>query len=498
MSSDVIHETVIRDILDVVDDVRKSDYIKGMRANDSFKSISNASDALTLVFPVLTSRNISVENATMIAKAVERKAVSMLQMLFSAINITNGTNGIEYLKKFHTNLQLDDRVTVDGFISFMDKFATVLADESGQYGPMGSRRFLNEYNKIKEDLKHNIDYVLPESMNEISLSDYKMVYSKSLGKDVVLQIHEVKKGNTNGNASTAGNGKGSYHNSRNVNSNNKSSNNTNNSNNIMATSNSNNKSVTNNYYGSGGGRVYFDDNEENPVDYKQAKYYSDVIKNQLLDSDVKKANELVPTMMVINFVTNADTNPVQNSLVIGVKAKVYPIDSKDMIERLYSKNVDNNGFLKFVRATTREISFVKDFLFAIDKAKIDALSTSRKGSSSKLWKILERRTLKSRIRRALGQPNDASAISTLVISQEEVEYLKKVYNVHVDIPAVIRPIMEAYNLMAVCIVDELNEVANFIYDTGNDVYERVAFRSLERESADNDFRKMITLMTKMR
>ena len=52
--------------------------------------------------------------------------------------------------------------------------------------------------------------------------------------------------------------------------------------------------------------------------------------------------------------------------------------------------------------------------------------------------------------------------------------------------------------MAVCIVDELNEIANFIYDTGNDVYEQVAFRSLERESADNDFKKMVTLMTKMR
>ena len=168
------------------------------------------------------------------------------------------------------------------------------------------------------------------------------------------------------------------------------------------------------------------------------------------------------------------------------------------MERIYSKNSDRNGFLKFIRATTREISFVKDFLFAIDKAKIDALSTSKRGSSNKIWKILERRTLKSRVRRALGQPNDASAISTLVISQEEVEYMKKQYNVNVENPRVMRGIMESYNLMGAVIVDELNEVCDFLFDTGNDVYEKVAFRSLERESADNDFRKMITLMTKMR
>lgn len=485
MTNDTIHETVIRDILDVVDDVRKSDYIKGMRSNDSFKSIANASDALTLVFPVLTSRNIGIENATMIAKAVERKAVSMLQMLFSAINITNGTNGIDYLRKFHTNLQLDDKITVDGMMSFMDKLALAIQDESSlEFGSMGKRQFLNEYNRVKEDFKQNINYILPESLNNVSLSDYKMVYSKALGENVVMQILEKK--TSSGSASTSG-GKKVYNTMNNNAYDNK-----------RYTTKTNTTINNNHYYGSGGGRVYFDDNEENPIDYKAAKNYSDTIKNQLLDSDVKKANELVPTMMVINFVTNADTDPVQSSLVIGVKAKVYPIDSKDMIERIYSKNVDNNGFLKFVRATTREISFVKDFLFAIDKAKIDALSTSKKGSSSKLWKILERRTLKSRVRRALGQPNDASAISTLVISQEEVEYLKKVYNVFIDIPAVIRPIMESYNLMAVCIVDELNEIANFIYDTGNDVYEQVAFRSLERESADNDFKKMVTLMTKMR
>ena len=168
------------------------------------------------------------------------------------------------------------------------------------------------------------------------------------------------------------------------------------------------------------------------------------------------------------------------------------------MERLYSRNQDNNGFLKLIRATTREISFFKDFIFAIDKAKIDALSSSRRGSSSKVWKILERRSLKSRIRRGLRQPNDASAISTLVVSQEEVEFLKKNYNVHIDNPRVIRPIMEAYNLMGVVIVNELDETCSFIFDTGSDVYEKVAFRSLEREDKDNDFKKMINLMTKMR
>lgn len=432
MSNDIIHETVIRDVIEIMNDVHKSEVIKGIRANDSFKSISHASDALTLVFPVITSRTISVENATMIAKAVERKAVSMLQMLFSAINVNDTNNGLDYLKKFHTNLKLDDKVTVDSFMSLMDNLILQAADE----GAMPTSEFMRQYQIMKEDFKYGINYILPEPLNPISLEEYKLVYSSYTGNQSV--IHEAPP-------------------------------------------------------------IDIDYDEElSDLDYRGSRYHVDILRNQLMDSDVKKANELVPTIMIVNFITNTDGVPIDNRLVIGVKAKVYPVDSKDMIERLYSKNQDNNGFLKFIRATTREISFVKDFLFAIDKAKIDALSTSRRGSSSKLWKILERRSLKSRIRRTLGQPNDASAISTLVISQEEVEYLKKAYNVYIDNPRVIRPIMEAYNFMAVCIVDELNEVANFIYDTGNDVYERVSFRSLERESSDNDFKKMVTLMTKMR
>ena len=201
--------------------------------------------------------------------------------------------------------------------------------------------------------------------------------------------------------------------------------------------------------------------------------------------------------MIVNFTSvNYDT-PIQDQMVIGVKAKIYPVDSVDILNRITIKNQDNNGMLKFVRATTREISFVKDFMFAIEKAKIDALSQSKRGSSSKLWKILERRAVKSKFRRTLGHTNDASAISTLVLSQEEVEYLKKTENIDIENPSVIRPIMESYNLMGVCIVDESMEVAKFIFDTGDDIYESLSFSHLERENNNGMDRKVINLMTKM-
>lgn len=455
MNCDVIHETVIRDIMDIVHDVKNSEGLKGLRGRGtSFKSIANASSNLTLVFPVVVSRNVSVENAAMVVKAMERKAVSMLQMLFSAMCITDNDNGLDYLSKFHTNLKINDKVTVDGFIDAMDKF--VLSNESVTISD------IEMYEKAKQDLK-NLDFVLPENVNEVSLGDFKV--ENFFGEEAVVL---EKKGGV-----TVKMDPGS----------------------IVVNSSPNVQQPAvhiSNVIPSGGNRNGFSGN-------RTLKDEQEYFKNQILDSDVKKANELMPTMMTVNFITTGDSmEPVSTHMVIGVKAKMYAVDSTDMLNRIIIKNQDKNGLLKLVKATTREISFVRDFLLAIDKAKIDALSQSKRGSSSKLWKILERRALKSKVRRNLGMVNDASAITTMVITQEEVEYLKKTESIDIENPAVIRPIMEAYNLMGFCIVDETIEVCKFIFDTGDDIYESVSFGHLERETNDGGYKKVINMMTKMR
>jgi len=423
MGCEIVHETIIRDVIDIISDVKNSEAIAGItNRKGSFRSIAQASSNLTLVFPVGASRNTSIDNSAMATKAVERKAMTMLQMLFSAINITTAKDAIEYISQFHTNLKIDDSMNVDQFMNALDKFV-ITAQESGVQAITDSIL----YEQVKKDIK-NLSYVLPDSISESSIGDFKIYPESVMGKNTIIQ----------------------------------------------------------------------EDTYKDRQNYTSSlKNMNDVFKTQLLDSDVKKANELIPSMMVINFVSQDSGQAIAQQAVIGVKAKLYPIDSADILNRIIVKNEDNNGFLKLIRATTREISFCRDFLFALDKAKVDALSQSKKGSSSKLWKILERRGTKSKIRRVLGQTNDASAITTLLISQEEVEYLKKTENINIESPKVIRPIMEAYNLMGVCIMDESMEVAKFIFDTGDDIYEHVSFSQLERESGDNSYKKVINLMTKM-
>ena len=218
-------------------------------------------------------------------------------------------------------------------------------------------------------------------------------------------------------------------------------------------------------------------------------------KDPWVNTNMEKANELLPTMLVVNFYSPNLNEPI--TATIGIKAKVYQIPSDQIMSRLLVRNRDNQGFHNFLRAATREISFIKDFALAVDKAKIDALSSSNRGSDSKIWKLLERRAIKSKIRRGLGMKNDATAITTIAITQNEVELMKKEYNVDISQIPIIKPIMDAYNLMGFVIIDPDVESMKFLYDDGSNNFDTLSFTSLERDSKDSGYKKIINLMTKM-
>lgn len=428
-----IHETVLRDVLDILMDLKDQDEIQIFANKDKvFKSAASAAKDLTLVFPVLCSKNVTIDNASMVTKAIERKAATLLQLLFTAHSITDKTSGVEFIKQFHTNVDFGSNdFSVDKFVNAIDVIASM--DEASIELPFNALQMLQE--SVKQQ-----GIVLDESLNPVSLMEYKVSPANYRGEKIIQEAPLVT---------------GTK----------------------LASS-----------------RDPFGDLKN----YSTAQKDLILARNDnWLPTDVKKANELVPTMMTVNFfVTKGDNLEAIGNVVIGIKAKLYPVDSQDIMNHVTSKVADNNWLHSLIRATTKEISFWKDFVFALDKAKLDALSNSKRGSASKMWKVLERRALKSRIRRGTSTINDALAISTLVISQEEVEMLKKFNNINIEQPKVVRVLMEAYNLMSVVIVDEAMEVCKFVFDTGDDTYETIAFNLLEREASDNTYKKIVNLMTK--
>ena len=482
MGYNAIHETVVSDIFETIKDGIRiaGDAVnpKTARVRNS-RSLARATSGLTLAFPVICTNTLPIETASMVAKAIERKNVTMLQMAFSAYNITNATDAVAHISKFHQNLNLS-KMDLDKFMDAME-----MLGESSYIYP-------EEMRAIAEDCKRNLNYVLNNSINETSLLEYSEITRYGQKKVIKEAIQKPQKYGPNGDKE-------------------------------YTDDEINKAAYDRTFYGLGkdDARYYLSrKDKEDQFDKRQSqqqKFHDDEMDNEnikqrqnavdsqrqqfiamLMQSDVKKANEMQPTMMLVNFYVNdrdRDLNVAQQ-FVCGVKSKLYAVESSDIINKIITKHVDSDILLKLVKVSTREISFVKDFLLGLDEARLDALSKSRKGSASRIFKALERRAIKGKIRRSLRMENSAKAISTLVISAEEAEELKKYENIDIYQPRTIVPIMEKLNLLYFVVVDTTAESVNIITD-GETEYESYSFTSLERESSDAAYKKVVNLITKV-
>jgi hypothetical protein len=451
-----LHETVVRDVFDVLKDMKDIDQVEWIRRGNDVGSIARRSSNLILVFPVLTSTSISIGTATMIQKAIERKCVALLQILFSSIQFCEDAENIqEYIKKFHRNLNTG--TTFDDMISVLDD---MIKDESVLITDADA------YNMVKEDMK-NINYVLSTDLNPIGINEYKYISDVRGNRSIFCEAKER----------------------------------------VVATD-------AGEKYATLFAKMVNDkiapvmkqnaDNATTDKNYAQSKdvaavqkNYSDFFKNQITSTEINKANELMPTTMIVNFITVKDGVKIIQNGVIGVKAKLYPVDSMDIIDRISDKYNSSNTLFNLIRATTREISFFRDFLFAIDNAKLDAIRISKNSNSARLFRLLERRAVKNKYTQLLRK-NDASPITSLIMSQEEVEYLLKYFNLDMNKTAVAAKILESYNLMDIVIADEGLELAKFLYDDGSNMYEILPFDALQKEAKDNSYKKVVNLLNKMR
>ena len=85
----------------------------------------------------------------------------------------------------------------------------------------------------------------------------------------------------------------------------------------------------------------------------------------------------------------------------------------------------------------------------------------------------------------------------MVLSENDADYLKKVNNVDILEVRNARKILDSYNFMCICILNQSTEVASILYDTGDDTYEMIPFSGLEREASDNSYKKMVNLLSKV-
>ena len=399
-----IQESILSDIINVYDNVTADDFsldkLLPTQAGGykSFKSINSATKDLVLTFPVMFSRNMELATAELIARALEAKYANLVKMLLTAMAITNATDAIDYVKNIHSNMQFNNGIDVDDYLTINNK----LAKESG-----AMTMFTPGIKAVYENYKHSLKHSLPIANQIISEADSKRDDSKSgKGKDVKP------------------------------------------------------------------GSIKFDQDK------------------------LDKVNQQMPLMMKVNFISKATGRPITTSAYLGIKCKLFDVTGLDIIQRIVSKNSSAISLFNFIRATSQEIGFWRDFVFALSKAKVDAISNARNGSSSKMWKALEQRATKSKLNQFFRQKNDATAITSLLVTTDEVEELKKNNDIDLSKSNVARKIMSDYNLLCIGIVDETTESVALIFDTGDDEYELVRFKSLKKDK-DMDAKQIVNLLTKM-
>ena len=390
-----IHETVISDLgklfekFDGIDIIKKT--FGSNKGNiNSASSIAKAASNLVLTFPVLVDESVSLNTAQLLTRAIEGKALVMLQLLFSAISVQSlkdDETAFDVIGKIHKNLNSDD---IEDYIQRMETMAT---------------------NESYEALDHLMKTIREEN---IAIDTYT-----------------------------------------------------------------------------------FNENYPAPIDEaSDAKTMKDVNRNggfvaDIKDTDIKKVNNMMPSVLVVKL-HNKNSN-ITTNVAVGVKAKIQYVPQDEVIYRISSKNKDKNMLFNFIRSTTREISFLKDFLFALDKAKLDAIKIQK--SSNSVWKILERRAVRNRVR-MFNNDGGYGGIVSLVISADTLATLNKEYDFKASISEV-ENLISQYNLLAFFVADDVNERATYLFDDASRQFTTVSYTALEKTDS-KDYKKIINLLVGQR
>ena len=216
---------------------------------------------------------------------------------------------------------------------------------------------------------------------------------------------------------------------------------------------------------------------------------------QLSPNDVKKSNELVPTTLILKLSLQDKNGNISGTteLVIGVKCVIHPVKSEEMIANL--SNINRGKLFNFIRWTSGEISFFKDFLFNIGEIKTDVVNRSK--GASRWWITLKRRADLARVGKRLFSNKSILPNATIICSMNEVEFLKANKNIDLLDQFYIDKIMKQFFLLGFVIIDESAQLMYFMFD-GNSDWEVLSFTAVEREnsSKSNDFKEMLKLINR--
>lgn len=483
----------------------------------SYSSLAKAASSLIAVFPVLVSRTIEAKVAQNISKFIEQKACSLFTLALQQANISTAQSGVEYLKNFHQNLDIGG-AGVDTVVRTMQAWIGGITDgaaldESGYmfeaaYNRMGKDLYYDDLlypdyhlkinqvniNQIIESVQNisNNKYIDTNSYNTASLEDLNVIHerrAKYSNKPIDNTIY------LNGNV-------------------------TNKNQNLYTKDQEDAERDADRIYEldkrarrdkehDADRRYELEKRARLDKEHQEDREYNLRVRDAeqlarissgrnvefLKDQDIKKMNDAIPSLLVVRFYQST-TATVATEFIIGVKSRMIPVTTAEVLRRIMNDNKDGKSFLNLMRTITGELK-VSDFLFNLGRIKEDIRSCRVKGAYGDTWNLLKNRADAAKEQVKYGRRNDYAAITTVLISKADADELFRAENFDITDVRNALHFMESYNLMAFGIVDEATESFRILFDDDSRTFEEISFMMLERES-NREYKKLIQLMASSR
>ena len=169
--------------------------------------------------------------------------------------------------------------------------------------------------------------------------------------------------------------------------------------------------------------------------------------------------------------------------MVGIKANIHRAPSAELVNDLYNCIINKRKFLRFVKFITGEERSLADLLFGIRELKSDALD-GKSGAGE--WRSAfkrRRRWAKMSIPYLMKEytPN-----GTVVMTMNEVQYIRDQYGIDVMRPEHVRMIMDADFLLSFIIIDQAEEMVYITYDGHGYGFQTYTYAMLEREQQNTD------------
>ena len=195
---------------------------------------------------------------------------------------------------------------------------------------------------------------------------------------------------------------------------------------------------------------------------------------------VSKLGKVSPTIITLKLIITDGLTSRDLEIPLAIKASLQFVDTKNIKDILLGVNIKGHKLLNFIKMTTGQISFFKDWLLAIDSAKKDTEREATIGNTPFFRRLLNNKA-KYRIKsisqvipflkNIIGKKVQTDLpMCTLVVDETEFSETTRIglSNCLSNRQKYVDPFLDEYMLLGLGIIDNTNDVLHLFYSGESD------------------------------